>query len=146
MGCIHPTDLGCQYASHSLGIAEGLSLLSKGDVLISASCAPYSAQVVEVAETARRVGLQTIAITDRAISPLVSSSQAALLVPHESSFLSNSLGAFIVAAECLISACAAARPEQVRKALQLRDQMIERLGIEIQACRPYHIQPDASLR
>lgn len=116
---------------NSLGIAEGLALLSKGDVLISASCAPYSAQVVEVAETARRIGLQTVAITDRASSPLVGSSQAALLVPHESSFLSNSLGAFIVAAECLINACAAARPEQVRAALQLRDQMIERLGIEI---------------
>jgi DNA-binding MurR/RpiR family transcriptional regulator len=117
--------------SNSLGIAEGLALLSKGDVLISASCAPYSAQVVEVAETASRIGLTTVAITDRASSPLVGSSQAALLVPHESSFLSNSLGAFIVAAECLINACAAARPEQVRAALQLRDQMIERLGIEI---------------
>ena len=116
---------------NSLGIAEGLALLSAGDVLISASCAPYSAQVVEVAETARRIGLQTIAITDRASSPLVGSSQAALLVPHDSSFLSNSLGAFIVAAECLINACAAVRPEQARKALQLRDQMIERLGIEI---------------
>ncbi|MFP1644539.1 MurR/RpiR family transcriptional regulator [Pontitalea aquivivens] len=117
--------------ANSLGTAEGLALLTRGDVLISASCAPYSAQVVQVAEAARRIGLSTVAITDRASSPLIESSQAALLVPHDSSFLSNSLGAFIVAAECLINACAAARPEQARQALRIRDRMIDLLDIEL---------------
>lgn len=117
--------------ANSLGTAEGLALLAPGDVLISASCAPYSAQVVRVAEAARRIGLSTVAITDRASSPLIESSQMALLVPHDSSFLSNSLGAFVVAAECLINACAAARPEQARQALQMRDRMIGLLEIEV---------------
>ena len=92
---------------------------------------PYSAQVVAVAAAAKRIGLATVAITDRASSPLVESSQAAILVSHESSFISNSIGAFMVATECLINACAANRPEQTRQALRDRDQMIERLGIEI---------------
>src|SRR5690606_10437178 len=43
--------------ANSLGIAEGLAMLEKGDVLLVASCAPYSAQVVEVARTAREIGL-----------------------------------------------------------------------------------------
>ncbi len=117
--------------ANGLGIAEGLAMLESGDVLLVASCAPYSAQVVEVADLAREIGLASVALTDRASSPLVESSRAAILVGHESSFISNSIGAFTVASECLINACAAARPDQTRKALLLRDRMIERLGIEI---------------
>ncbi len=113
-----------------LGSAEGLAALSPGDVLLSTSCAPYSAQVVETAAVAQRGGLATVALTDRPNSPLVATSRAAILVDHESSFLSNSLGAFVVAAECLINACAAADPEAARAALRHRDRLIEALRIE----------------
>lgn len=117
--------------ANGLGIAEGLALMGEGGLLISTSCAPYSTQVVEVAAEARRLGIDAIAITDSTDSPLARNSRAALLVGHETSFLSNSIGAFIVAVECLINACAAASPETSRKALRERDRMIERLGIEI---------------
>lgn len=117
--------------ANGLGIAEGLALMGPQDVLISTSCAPYSAQVVEVATEARRLGLQTIALTDRSTSPLAAASRAAILVAHETSFLSNSIGTFIVAVECLINACTAARPAEARSALRDRDKMIERLGIEL---------------
>jgi DNA-binding MurR/RpiR family transcriptional regulator len=114
----------------SLGVAEGLAALSPGDVLLSTSCAPYSTQVAEVAAVAHRTGLVTIALTDRPTSPLVATSRAAILVDHDSSFLSNSIGAFVVAAECLINACAAANPEAARSALRQRDLLIESLRIE----------------
>ena len=39
--------------ANGLGIAEGLAMLEQGDVLLAASCAPYSAQVVEVADLAQ---------------------------------------------------------------------------------------------
>lgn len=116
--------------ANGLGTAEGLALTGPGDVLIATSCAPYSVQVVEVARAAARIGLDIVALTDRAASPLVDPSAAAILVPHESSFLSNSMGAFMVAAECLINACAAAQPQPARQALRRRDDMIRRLGIE----------------
>ncbi|QRZ12842.1 MurR/RpiR family transcriptional regulator [Paracoccus methylovorus] len=116
--------------ANNLGTAEGLALLGAGDVLISVSCAPYSSQVVDVAAIAADIGLDVIALTDRAASPLVGPSRAAILVEHKSSFLSNSMGAFMVAIECLINSCATARPEAARKALKDRDDMIERLGIE----------------
>jgi DNA-binding MurR/RpiR family transcriptional regulator len=114
----------------SLGVAEGLAALSPGDVLLSTSCAPYSTQVAEVAAVAHRTGLATVALTDRPTSPLVATSRAAILVDHDSSFLSNSIGAFVVAAECLINACAAANPEAARSALRQRDLLIESLRIE----------------
>lgn len=115
----------------SLGNAEGLAALSPGDVLLSTSCAPYSTEVIEIAAVAPRMGLATIALTDRPDSPLVATSRTAILVAHDSSFLSNSLGAFIVAAECLINACAAASPEAARAALRQRDRLIEALRIEV---------------
>ena len=116
---------------NNLGIAEGLATLGPQDVLISASCTPYSATVIEVANAAREAGIATVAITDLASSPLVPSSRAAVLVGHQSSFISNSIGAFMVAAECLINACAAHRPDETRAALQARARMIRRLGIEV---------------
>jgi len=62
---------------------------------------------------------------------LVAVSRAAVLVPHQTSFLSNSLTTFILAAECLINGCAAASPDQAQKALSARDHMIKKLNIEI---------------
>ena len=116
--------------SSNLGIAEGLSSLGKGDVLITASCAPYSAQVAATARAAAEHDIDIVAITDRASSPLAAVSRAAILVPHETSFLSNSLTTFILAAECLINGCAAAAPEEAQKALSARDEMIKKLNIE----------------
>ncbi len=115
---------------NNLGIAEGLATLGPQDLLISASCAPYSAQVVEVASAAHDLGVPTLAITDLSSSPLVPASRVAVLVGHQSSFISNSIGAFMVAAECLINACAAHRPDATRAALQARAETIRRLKIE----------------
>lgn len=115
---------------NNLGIAEGLAMMGPDDVLISVSCAPYSNLVVEVAQTASDQGIPVVALTDRASSPLVPSSCAAIFVGHKSSFISNSIGAFMVVAECLINACAAQSPDGTRAALQSRDAMINRLGIE----------------
>lgn len=117
--------------SNALGVAEGLAALGRGDVLLSASCAPYSVQVAEAARAAAERGVEVIAVTDRANSPLVEPSAVAILVPHETSFLSNSLTTFILVAECLINGCAAQRPAASEAALTERDRMIKRLGIEI---------------
>ncbi|MFZ2100671.1 MAG: MurR/RpiR family transcriptional regulator [Oricola sp.] len=117
--------------SNSLGVAEGIASMDRSDLLISASCAPYSAQVAEVANAAAERGIDIVAVTDRANSPLVACSSAAIFVPHDTSFLSNSLTVFILAAECLINGCAAASSDQAKQALAERDRMIKRLNIEI---------------
>ncbi|MDD7969535.1 MurR/RpiR family transcriptional regulator [Roseinatronobacter alkalisoli] len=117
--------------SNALGVAEGIASMSPQDVLIISSCAPYSRQVVDVARAAVDKPVSVVAITDRADSPLIMASKAALLVPHETSFLSNSLSTFILAAECLINGCAAADPDTAKAALAERDRMIGRLGIEM---------------
>lgn len=115
---------------NSSGTAEGLALLGRDGVLISTSCAPYSTEVVKVANVAREMGIDTIALTDITQSPLVDSSRAAILVSHKTSFLSNSIGAFVVAVECVINACAAASPKTARQALTKREATISMLQIE----------------
>ena len=100
-------------------------------MLISASCAPYSAQVAATARAAAERDIKIVAVTDSASSALAAVSRAAILVPHQTSFLSNSLTTFILAAECLINGCGAVRPEQTKQALSARDEMIKRLDIEI---------------
>lgn len=117
--------------SSNLGIAEGLASMGPRDVLITASCAPYSTQVAATARAAADHDINIVAVTDRASSPLAAVSQAAILVPHETSFLSNSLTTFTLAAECLINGCAAALPEEAKQALTARDDMIKKLDIEI---------------
>lgn len=114
----------------TLGIAEELASLGEGDILISASCAPYSRVVADTAKAAAELGVTVIAITDRASSPLVDYSQTAVFAAHETSFLSNSMTTFILLAECLINGVAAAIPEEAKVALAQRDNMINRLEIE----------------
>ncbi|MFA5539229.1 MAG: MurR/RpiR family transcriptional regulator [Gemmobacter sp.] len=114
-----------------LGAAEGLAALQPGDVLVAASCAPYTGGVVEAVRAAKERGLAVVVITDRASSPLVGASDVALFVAHRTSFLSNSMTAFTACAECLINAVAARLGDSAAAALAERDRMIARLGIEV---------------
>lgn len=116
--------------SNALGQAEGLAALKDEDLLIVASCNPYSSSVIGVARAAAEKGVKVLAITDMASSPLLRHADVALFAPHQTSFISNSMSTFILAAECLINGCAAARPEATRHALKERDRMIRALDIE----------------
>jgi len=113
-----------------LGVAEEIGAMGVGDLCIVASVAPYSNQVAFVAQVAHEQGLDVIAITDLASSPLIAHAQAALFAPHQSSFISNSITSFFALAECLINATAAAHSERTEQALITRQNLIERLNIE----------------
>jgi DNA-binding MurR/RpiR family transcriptional regulator len=114
----------------SPGVAESLSVLSRDDLLICVSCNPYSRQSILTTTVAAEERVPVAVLTDSMSSPLLKQANWALLVPHETSFLSNSLVTFIALAECLINAYAAANPESAEAALRKRDEMIHRLGVE----------------
>ncbi|RFB78197.1 MurR/RpiR family transcriptional regulator [Methylovirgula sp. 4M-Z18] len=113
-----------------LGEAEALAQLARGDVLIVASCAPYTRNVAEVAATAARAGLHVIAITDTRSSPLVPPSRHAFLVPHASSFFSNSMGAYTVFGEGLLNLVARELGPHAIEALARREKLIGDMDIE----------------
>lgn len=116
--------------ANGLGVAEEIGAMHAGDVCIVASVAPYSSQVVFAAQVAHEQGLDVIAITDFASSPLISNAKASIFAPHRSSFISNSITSFFAVAECVINAVAATNSEQTEQALIDRQNLIKRLNIE----------------
>ncbi|MCE9683637.1 MurR/RpiR family transcriptional regulator [Halomonas alkalisoli] len=115
----------------NVGVAEGLASMAAGDVLITASCKPYTRHVIDVCRAAHDNGIRTIVVTDYSSSPLVRHSEIAILAPHESSFISNSMVTFLGAAECLVNACATVGGDGAAEALSRRDKLIDQLDIEI---------------
>jgi len=113
-----------------LGIAEAIAQLQAGDVVVVASCAPYTRSVADIGEIAARHGLEVIAITDTRSSPLTASATHAFFVPHASSFFSNSMGAYIVFCEGLLNLAAKELGAEAAQALAKRERMIADMKIE----------------
>ncbi|MGO6969360.1 MurR/RpiR family transcriptional regulator [Rhizobium leguminosarum] len=114
-----------------LGVAEALAQLEKGDVVVVASCAPYTRSVANVAEVAAKLGLAVIAVTDTRASPLVGPSQHAFFVPHTSSFFSNSMGAYIVFCEGLLNLVAHEMGDRAMTGLASREALIRSMKVEV---------------
>jgi len=116
--------------TQGLGVAEGLAQLQPGDVVVVTSVAPYTRSVAETAVAAKQAGLSVIALTDTLASPLVPPADHAFLIPHESSFFSNSMGAYLVFCEGLLNLVATRLGKRSLQALERREQLITALGIE----------------
>jgi DNA-binding MurR/RpiR family transcriptional regulator len=117
--------------TQGLGVAEGLAQLQPGDVVVVTSVAPYTRSVAEAAAAARHAGLSVIALTDTLASPLVPHADHAFLIPHESSFFSNSMGAYLVFCEGLLNLVATQLGKRSLQALERRERLITALGIEV---------------
>lgn len=113
------------------GVAENLAHMKKGDVLVVSSVAPYSRSVVEAAEVAQRHGIRVVAITDYRTSPLTAHADHAFFIPHQSSFISNSIGAYIVFCEGLINLVAKELGAKALRSLERQEQFISDLRIEV---------------
>jgi DNA-binding MurR/RpiR family transcriptional regulator len=114
-----------------LGTAEGLAQLDKNDVLVVATVAPYTRSVAEVARIAHQAGVTVIAITDNRASPLVPPAKHAFFIPHESSFISNSMGAYVVFCEGMLNLVARELGDKALQALERREGFISQLNIEV---------------
>ena len=118
--------------SPRLGVAEAISQLDEGDLVVVASCAPYTRSVARVAGIAAANGLTVIAITDSRASPLVPPARHAFFIPHASSFYSNSMGAYVVFCEGLLNLVARKLGRRALSALAERERLIADMGVEIE--------------
>lgn len=114
-----------------LGVAEAIAQLEPGDVVVVASCAPYTRSVARVAEVAARNGLDVIAITDTRSSPLAGPARHTFFVPHASSFYSNSMGAYVVFCEGLLNLVARELGDRAAAALTERERLIVEMNVEL---------------
>lgn len=113
------------------GVADALAQLDAGDVLVVASCFPYTRSVLATAEVAARHGISVIALTDSATSPLARIARHSFLVPNHSLFFSNSMCAFMLLAQGLLSEVAGALGEEGLAALKHREAMIAELNASL---------------
>lgn len=109
------------------GVADALAQLDEGDVLVVASCFPYTPSVLATAEVAARQGIRVIALTDSSGSPLAKVAEYHFAVPNHSPFFSNSMCAFMLLAEGLLSEAANLLGDVGMTALKRREQLIGEL-------------------
>ncbi|WP_027967532.1 MurR/RpiR family transcriptional regulator [Halomonas halocynthiae] len=119
-------DVAMLDSSHQ-GIADGLAQLNSGDVLVVASCYPYTPSVLATAEIAARHHIRIIALTDAISSPLCSVAEHSFLVPNHSLFFSNSMCAFMLLIESLLSEVASLLGDNGLISLQRREHLISEL-------------------
>ncbi|MCE8019644.1 MurR/RpiR family transcriptional regulator [Halomonas sp. MCCC 1A11036] len=122
---VAPLDAGRQ------GVADALAQLDPGDVLVVASCFPYTPSVLATAEVAARHGVEVIALTDSESSPLARVARHSFPVPNHSLFYSNSMCAFMLLAQGLLSEVASALGSAGLAALKHRETMIAELGASL---------------
>jgi len=113
------------------GMAGPLSTLGDRDVLVVASCHPYTRNVVETARVVRGRGVKVVAITDYLSSPLAACADYSFYIPHESSYLINSMAAYIVFVEGLINSVAKELGEAAVKILQANELLYQQLNTEL---------------
>lgn len=113
------------------GIAEALAQLGRGDVLVVSSVKPYSRRVVDVARIAAEAGVVVVALTDSRASPLAARAAHVFFIPHQSSFISNSIGAYVVFCEGLVNLVAKVLGGKALRALERQEQFLEALAIEM---------------
>ncbi|AXA67728.1 MurR/RpiR family transcriptional regulator [Pseudomonas oryzihabitans] len=129
LGMLRP-DVGALDSSRQ-GVADALAQLETGDVLVVASCFPYTPSVLATAEVAARHGITVIALTDSASSPLAKTARYSFFVPNRSLFFSNSMCAFMLLAEGLLSAVASSLGEASVEALKYRETLIAELNASL---------------
>ncbi|GEN25184.1 sugar isomerase [Halomonas cupida] len=113
------------------GAADALAQLDPGDVLLVASCFPYTTSVLKTAEVAARHGIRVIALSDGTSSPLARNAELAFHVPNDSLFFSNSMCAFMLLAQGLLSEVADRLGDQGVAALKQRETLIQELGASL---------------
>jgi len=113
------------------GVADALAQLDEGDVLVVASCFPYTPSVLATAEVAAKHGIKVIALTDSSSSPLARIARYSFYVPNQSLFFSNSMCAFMLLAEGILSAAASRLGEASVAALKHRETLITELNTSL---------------
>jgi DNA-binding MurR/RpiR family transcriptional regulator len=121
-GDVAPLNAGSQ------GLADALSPLQEGDLLVVTSCFPYTTSVIRTAEIAKSHGIRIIALTDSAGSPLAHIADLSFSVPCQSLFYSNSMAGFFVLCEALLSETARKLGDKAIDSLRRRESLISELS------------------
>ncbi len=83
-------------------LLEQAGQIEPGDILIAISYMPYTQRVIEVADTAHRIGAPIVAITDRPLSPLASLAEVCFHIEDAAVHDFRSLNASMCLAQTIV--------------------------------------------
>ena len=116
-------------AGHSL--AEDLSVLHPGDLLIAISVNPYTKDTVEACRICKHQTVDIIAITDRLSSPLANETDNFLITSIEGDYFFSPMVAAIICIETLLSALVKQLGDKAIQRLNHTEYILEKLKTEI---------------
>jgi DNA-binding MurR/RpiR family transcriptional regulator len=92
--------------------AEQLVAARRGDLVLVISLPPYSRQSLDLIDAARRLGIATVALTDRLTAPAARAADLALAVRSDNLTFTNAVAAMTVVINALATAVAARHPDR----------------------------------
>jgi DNA-binding MurR/RpiR family transcriptional regulator len=110
-----------------------LRALTAQDAVVLISFAPYSAEIVRVAEAAKQAGAKLVALTDSAVSPIALKADHTILFSHESPSFFPSMSAAVAVAESLVELLISLEDEPAIKRLEDAEEALHRTGAYIKA-------------
>ena len=116
-------------AGHTL--AEDLSVLHPGDLLIAISVNPYTKDTVEACRICKHQAVDIIAITDRLSSPLANETDNFLITSIEGDYFFSPMVAAIICIETLLSELVKQLGDKAIKRLNHTEYILEKLETEI---------------
>jgi DNA-binding MurR/RpiR family transcriptional regulator len=108
---------------------DDLAWAGKGDVLISITCKPYRAEVVEAVERAKQQGVSTIAISDSPASPIIRSADHGFVISCDTPQFFPSSVATIALLETLLSFVIAVASDEIVQRVETFHKRRHQLGL-----------------
>ncbi|MBL0715372.1 MAG: MurR/RpiR family transcriptional regulator [Desulfosarcina sp.] len=116
-------------AGHTL--AEDLSVLKPGDLLVAISVKPYTKDTTEACRISKQQDVDIVAITDSSSSPLVFQTDNFLITFIEGDYYFSPVVAAIICIETLLSELVKQLGDKAIQRLNHTEYILEKLGTEI---------------
>ncbi len=107
-------------------VEEKITAIDKNDILVVSSFPPYSRYTLEIANLARDLGVRIIGITDNKFAPISNFSHLVLVVPSENILYTNSVSAFSVLINSIVTEIAWKKKDKLTEKVQHKDRILKK--------------------
>ncbi len=107
-------------------VEEKITSMEKNDLLIISSFPPYSRYTLEIAELAHHLAVKIIGITDNKFAPISNFSSLVLAVPSENILYTNSVSAFSVLINSIVTEIAWKKREKLAENIKEKDRILKK--------------------
>lgn len=107
-------------------VEEKITSIEEKDLLIISSFPPYSRYTLDIAELARQLRIKIIGITDNKFAPIAKFSNLVLAVPSENILYTNSVSAFSVLVNSIVTEIAWKKRGELAENIKEKDRILKK--------------------